>query len=54
MIVKDYCLYCGECAGICPSNAIDVQELTVVIDDEKCVKCGLCVQACPLNALELE
>ena len=34
MIVKDYCLYYGECAGVCPDNVVDVQEFTVVIDDE--------------------
>lgn len=54
MIVKDCCLYCGACAGVCQADAIDVQELKIVVDDEKCVKCGLCVKACPVAALEME
>ncbi|MDD6285400.1 4Fe-4S binding protein [Candidatus Methanosphaera massiliense] len=54
MIVKDICMYCGACAGVCPTNAIQVQELTVVVDDDTCTKCGICVKACPIDALELE
>ncbi len=54
MIIKDYCMYCGACAGVCNIDAIEVQELKIVIDEEKCVKCGLCVKTCPIEALELE
>ncbi len=54
MIIKDYCMYCGACAGVCTVDAIQVQELKIVVDDEKCVECGLCVKACPLEALALE
>lgn len=54
MIIQEYCMYCGACAGVCVADAIDVQELKIVVDDEKCTKCGLCVKACPVAALSLE
>ena len=47
-------MYCGACAGVCTVDAIDVQELKIVVNDEKCIKCGLCVKACPVAALSLE
>lgn len=54
MIVNDNCLYCGACAGVCITDAIDVQELKIVIDEEKCTKCGLCVKTCPVAAIKME
>ena len=42
MIVKDWCSFCGECAGVCPRNLIQVKEYSLVFD------------ACPINALEKE
>ncbi|MCD7781218.1 MAG: 4Fe-4S binding protein [Methanosphaera sp.] len=54
MIIKDFCMYCGACAGVCSVDAIRVEELKIVIDDNKCIKCGVCVKACPVSALELE
>ena len=29
MIVKEWCMFCGECAGLCPRNLIEVHELTL-------------------------
>ncbi|PAV07070.1 4Fe-4S binding protein [Methanosphaera cuniculi] len=54
MIIKEFCMYCGACAGVCPVDAIEVEELKIVIDEEKCTKCGLCVKTCPIEALELQ
>ncbi|MDO5851147.1 MAG: 4Fe-4S binding protein [Methanobacteriaceae archaeon] len=54
MIIKDWCLYCGECAGVCAFEAITVHEVKIEIDDEKCTNCGVCIKACPVNALESE
>jgi ferredoxin len=54
MIVKDWCSYCGECAGICPKNIIEVKEYSLVFDEKECSRCEICVKACPLNALEME
>ena len=54
MIVREWCMYCGECAGVCPLNIIQVRELTLEFDEEKCNNCKICVKACPVNALEEE
>ncbi len=48
------CVYCGCCVGLCPANAIWLDETVVVIDDEKCVKCGWCVRGCPVGAIRAE
>ncbi len=53
MIVKDWCSYCGCCAGVCVRNCIEVKEYALVFD-ENCNNCGICVDACPLAALEME
>ncbi len=53
MIVKDWCSYCGCCAGVCVRNCIEVKETALVFDDN-CNNCGICVDACPLAALEME
>ena len=54
MIIIEHCMYCGACAGVCIVDAIEVQELKIVIDEEKCTKCGICVKTCPIEALELQ
>ncbi|KZX15103.1 ferredoxin-1 [Methanobrevibacter cuticularis] len=52
MIVKEWCMYCGECAGVCPRNLIEVKETVLVFDDEQCKECEICVKCCPIDALE--
>jgi ferredoxin len=44
------CLGYGNCARICPVNAISLNEANLaVVDPDKCISCGLCVKACPRN-----
>ena len=33
MIVKEWCMFCGECAGLCPRNLIEVRELTLKFNE---------------------
>ena len=54
MIVKDWCSFCGECAGVCPRNLIIVKEYKLIFIDEDCRDCETCVKACPIDALEKE
>ena len=54
MRVNEFCMYCGECAGVCPRNLIEVRESTLKFSEEGCKDCKFCVQACPVNALETE
>jgi MinD superfamily P-loop ATPase containing an inserted ferredoxin domain len=50
-IVKEWCMYCGECAGVCPRCLIEVGETTITFDESSCKDCEICVQACPVRAL---
>lgn len=44
------CCYCGGCVGLCPVDAIVLQETRLLIG-ESCTHCGLCLPACPVGAL---
>ena len=48
MIVKDWCSFCGECAGVCPRNLIQVKEYSLVFDEGDCKDCD------PIDALVKE
>lgn len=49
--VRRNCVYCGECAVICPENAITVGGETWLLDESRCTLCGDCVKVCPHGAL---
>lgn len=49
---KDSCLWCGCCVGICPENAIFLNETVIEIDEEKCTDCMICVRGCPVGAMD--
>jgi len=50
-IIAEECVSCGACADVCPSSAIEIQDIAVV-DDSKCVDCGACISECPSEAIE--
>lgn len=45
------CIGCGECANICPENAVRPESTNRIIRDD-CTRCGACVDACPSTALK--
>ena len=49
------CLGYGDCAAVCPVNAIsiDSEKNIAVVDWEACIGCGMCVAACPRGMIEL-
>ncbi len=54
MVVKinhDKCMYCGGCVGVCPMNALTLQETKLTVS-KKCNECGICMQFCPVGALQ--
>src|SRR3990172_3068179 len=40
------CTACGECALVCPADAIDIGAVAV-ISEGLCIGCGHCIAACP-------
>ena len=47
------CTACGQCADICPVDAITVNDIAKV-NAEECTDCGNCVDECPVDAITLD
>lgn len=47
--VDDSCVQCGLCADVCPVDAVDAENSSV-IDVEKCITCCACIKSCPQHA----
>lgn len=41
------CLGCGDCKGVCPEYAIEVEEKLAKVDPDRCISCGSCISTCP-------
>ena len=50
----DACSGCGECAAICPVEAVKMTDSTPVTDAGWCIGCGVCASVCPSDAVFLE
>lgn len=50
---EDECSGCGECAEICPVDAIKMEEDLPVVDREWCIGCGVCATVCPTEAVKI-
>ncbi len=47
------CVGCGDCAGVCPTNAICIVDGIAHVDPRACIGCGMCVKECPKNIIKL-
>ncbi len=55
------CAACGECAGLCPYQAVALaprrvlgeERLVAVVDGVRCLQCGLCQAGCRCGAISL-
>ena len=47
------CMGLGDCAVVCPVNAIEMVNGIANVDTDLCIGCGLCVKTCPSNIIEL-
>jgi len=53
VVYKKKCTGCGECAKVCPTQAISIIENKSVIDGAKCIGCASCIAACPFMAIDV-
>jgi len=51
---SENCVGCGECAAICPVEAVQIVDGAPVIDTEWCIGCGVCATVCPTDAAVLD
>lgn len=52
---SDYIWRCaglGNCARVCPRNAIDIEDNIAVVNT-MCNGCGLCIDVCPIHLIKL-
>ena len=54
IFMRDRCVRCGTCVGVCEQGAHHVGELDHVIDRGACITCGRCVAHCPHGALAIK
>ena len=47
------CLGYGDCAVVCPQNAITINDGVAKVDPRKCIGCGICVRECPNGIIHL-
>ena len=47
------CLGYGDCAAVCPRNAITIENGVAHVDSTKCIGCGMCERECPNNVIKL-
>jgi Fe-S-cluster-containing hydrogenase component 2 len=52
MIDREKCVVCGACAAACPTEALVVEGLALVVVSERCRPCGVAALVCPTGALE--
>lgn len=50
-VERNLCNYCGACVGMCPTDAVSMDDNLVIIHEEKCIKCAFCVVGCPTAAI---
>lgn len=50
---RSLCVGCGECARVCPAQAISMETGRPVIDREKCIRCFCCQELCPKGAMKV-
>ena len=47
------CLGYGDCAKVCPHDAISFENGVARVEPTRCVGCGMCARACPNNIIKL-
>ena len=56
VIETDLCVHCGTCVGVCPANALEIEDILgkcLPCLAGRCTECGLCFQTCPGERCDL-
>lgn len=48
------CIGFGDCAALCPTNSICIENGIAHIDSRTCIGCGLCTEQCPKGIIALK
>lgn len=49
---KDLCIGCGACVGVCPVEALSLdEEGKAESNPDVCIDCGACMGTCPMEAI---
>lgn len=48
------CIHCGECAQICPAEAIQPRAKAMAFDYDRCIRCYCCQEVCPQDAIHFQ
>lgn len=47
------CMGLGDCASVCPANAICLDDGIAHVDTSRCLGCGLCTDTCPKHIISM-
>jgi len=50
-IDRSNCVSCAACPSVCHTLALDMDALTLELNEELCDNCSLCIHVCPTGAL---
>lgn len=51
---RDTCAGCGQCAEICPAEAIQLGQRKIDFDYDRCIRCYCCQEVCPRDAIQFK
>ena len=57
VIETDLCVHCGTCVGVCPAEALAIEDILGKCLPQlvgNCTECGLCFQTCPGMKVDFE
>jgi pyruvate formate lyase activating enzyme len=52
-VFPNRCIHCSHCMPICPQNAIQATDQTLIVNRKLCNDCGKCIEACNAEALKM-
>jgi MinD superfamily P-loop ATPase len=50
-VIHSRCDLCGCCVGVCPEDALELNNKELKIIELRCTSCCKCVWSCPVEAL---